>query len=105
MLDTFVVAQLRPEVALLRPPSRLHYLRTEAGRREIDLLIDLGGGRVVAVEIKASSAPTARDARHLFWLRGELGEAFVRGLLFHTGPQAFPLGERVWALPIAALWG
>ena len=105
LLDTFVVAQLRPEVALLQPPSRLHHLRTEVGRQEIDLLIDLGGGRVVAVEVKASSAPTARDARHLSWLRGELGEAFVRGLLFHTGPQAFQLGERVWALPIAALWG
>lgn len=104
-LDTFVAAQLRPEVELLRPRARLHHLRTEAGRQEVDLLVDLGGGRVIAIEVKAASAPTARDGRHLAWLRDELGDAFVRGILFHTGRQPFELGDRVWALPIASLWG
>jgi len=28
----------------------------------------------------------------------------VRGIVFHTGPQPFELGERIWALPICALW-
>jgi predicted AAA+ superfamily ATPase len=103
-LDTFVAAQLRPEVDLLQPRARLHHLRTEAGRQEIDLVVDLGGGRVIAIEVKAASAPTAKDGRHLAWLRDELGDAFVRGILFHTGPQPFELGERLWALPIASLW-
>lgn len=104
MLDTFVAAQLRPEVELLQPRARLHHLRTEAGRQEIDLMVDLGAGRVIAVEIKAGSAPSARDARHLRWLRDELGDGFVRGILFHTGPHPFDLDERIWAVPISALW-
>jgi predicted AAA+ superfamily ATPase len=104
MLDTFVTAQLRPEVELLQPRARLHHLRTEAGRQEVDLVVDLGGGRLIAIEIKAGSAPTARDARHLRWLRDELGDGFVRGILFHTGPHPFDLDERIWALPISALW-
>lgn len=103
-LDTFVAAQLRPEVDLLRPRARLHHLRTEAGRQEVDLVIDLGGGRVVAIEVKAAAAPSSRDIRHLCWLRDQLGDAFVRGILFHTGPYPFDLGERIWAVPIAALW-
>lgn len=103
VLDTFVAAQLRPEVAL-RPRTRLHHLRTESGRQEIDLIVDLGGGRVLAVEVKAGAAPSARDARHLGWLRDELGEQFVRGIVLHTGPKPFELGDRLWALPICALW-
>lgn len=104
LLDTLVTAQLRPEVELLQPRARLHHLRTDAGRQEIDLVIDLGGGRVIAVEIKAGTAPSARDARHLRWLRDELGDGFVRGILFHSGPQPFELDERIWAVPISALW-
>jgi predicted AAA+ superfamily ATPase len=104
ILDTFVVAQLRPEIDLLQPRARLHHLRTEAGRHEVDIVIDLGGGRLIAAEVKAASAPTIKDARHLTWLREELGESFVRGIVFHTGRQPFELDTRIWALPIATLW-
>jgi predicted AAA+ superfamily ATPase len=104
VLDTFVAAQLRPEVDLVRPRARLHHLRTEAGRQEVDLVLDLGAGRIVGVEVKAGTAPTRRDARHLLWLRDELGDRFVRGVVFHTGKQPFELEDRIWALPIAALW-
>ncbi|MGH8375537.1 MAG: DUF4143 domain-containing protein, partial [Pseudomonas sp.] len=97
VLDTFVAAQLRPEVALRQPRIRLHHLRTESGRHEVDLIIDLGGGRIVGIEIKAASAPGVKEARHLAWLREQLGERFVRGIVFHTGPQPFELGERIWA--------
>ncbi len=103
LLDTLVAAQLRPEVSLL-PRARLHHMRTESGRQEIDLVVDLGGGRVVGIEVKAGSAPGPRDARHLAWLRDDLGEKFVRGIVLHTGPRPFELGDRLWALPICALW-
>jgi uncharacterized protein len=104
VLDTFVAAQLRPEVDLLQPRARVHHLRTEAGRQEVDIVIDLGAGRLIAAEIKATSAPTRKDARHLAWLRDELGASFVRGIVFHTGRHPFELDTRIWALPIATLW-
>lgn len=104
LLDTLVVSQLLPELELRWPRARLHHVRTESGRQEVDLLIDLGGGRIIAAEVKATAAPSPKDARHLIWLRDELGAAFVRGIVFHTGPQPFELGDRLWALPIASLW-
>lgn len=105
ILDTFVLAQLRPEVEVLHRRTRIHHLRTEAGRQEVDLVLDLGAGRVVGIEIKAGAAPTRRDARHLLQLRDDLGDTFVRGVVFHTGPAPFELDDRIWALPVAALWG
>ena len=83
---------------------RLYHVRQEQGRFEIDVLAELGGGRVVAIEVKASSAPTTKDARHLAGLRDRAGDAFVAGIVFHTGPRAYGLGERIIAAPISALW-
>lgn len=105
LLETFVAAQLRAELAGSRTQPRLHHLRTERGRREIDLLAELGGGRLIGIEVKATSAPRKDDAKHLAWLRDELGERFGVGVLLHTGPRAYQLGDRVVAAPICALWG
>ena len=105
VIESFVVAQFRAEHAINPFPQRFSHLRQDGGRREIDLIIEPGGGRVIAVEAKATGAPRAGDARHLKWLRDELGDAFVAGLVMHTGPRAYALGDRITALPIAALWG
>jgi len=105
VLETFVAAQLRPEVALSECTPRLHHLRTEGGRHEIDLIAELGGDRLIGIEIKADAAPKAKDTRHLAWLRDELGDRFIAGVLFHTGPRIYRLGDRIIAAPISTLWG
>ncbi|HLG66363.1 MAG TPA: AAA family ATPase [Acidimicrobiales bacterium] len=102
--DAFATAQLRPELALAHPLPVLHHLREQGGRREVDLVVELGGSRVVALEIKATSAPTVGDARHLFWLRDRLGKGFVTGAIVHSGPGIYELGDRVYAVPLCALW-
>ncbi len=104
VLDTFVAAQLRPEVALSTSRPRLYHLREKNGRHEVDLLAELAAERVIAVEVKATAAPSLGDARHLAWLRDEIGDRFVVGLVLHTGPAAIRLGDRLLAAPIAALW-
>lgn len=104
LLDTFVAAQLRPEVAASTRRPRLFHLRDKNGRHEVDLLAELGGDRVIAIEVKASAAPTRSDASHLEWLRDRLGERFVVGVVFHTGVSAFSLSDRIAAVPIASLW-
>jgi predicted AAA+ superfamily ATPase len=105
VIDTFVVAQIRPELELGRFIARPYHLREKNGRHEIDLVAQLRAGDVVAVEIKSSAAPTRSDARHLEWLRDRLGERFLAGAVLHTGPRPFRLSERIFALPICTLWG
>lgn len=105
VLETFVAAQLRPELAVSASRPRLHHLRTEQGRHEVDLLAELAGGRLVGIEIKASASPTAADTKHLTWLREQLGDRFAGGVVLHTGPRLYELGERILAAPICALWG
>lgn len=104
VLETFVVAQLRPEAAVSKTKPRLFHLRTKGGRQEVDLIAELGGGDVLGVEVKATAAPRADDAKHLAWLRDQLGSRFVGGIVLHTGPRAFGLGDRIVAAPISCLW-
>jgi predicted AAA+ superfamily ATPase len=103
LLDTLVLAQLRPEVAVSGLRPRLYHLREKDGRREIDLVGEVGAG-VVGIEIKATAAPTPADAAHLGFLRDRLGARFLGGAVLHTGPRPFVLSERIFALPICALW-
>ncbi|CAN5375674.1 hypothetical protein BH23ACT9_BH23ACT9_39820 [soil metagenome] len=104
LLEALVVAQLQPEAEVARARPRLHHLRSQSGRHEVDVVAELGGGRVIGLEVKATSAPDAGSARHLAWLRDELGPRFVAGAVLHTGPSAFSLGDRIRALPIATIW-
>lgn len=102
--DAFATAQFRPEVALMYPRPGLHHLRLEAGRREVDLVVELGPGRVLGFEFKAGAAPDDNDAKHLFWLRDQLGKDFVGGAVIHSGPAIYELGDRVYAVPLCAVW-
>lgn len=104
LLDGFVAAQLRPELAVSSDTPRMFHLRQADGRHEVDLIVERADGAVVGIEVKATSAPSPHDARHLVWLRDRLGDRFVAGIVFHTGPQPFRLAEGVLALPICALW-
>ena len=104
LIDTFVAAQIRAELSLATSRPRWHHLRDNNGRHEIDLVIEFGGGRVAGIEIKAGAAPRRSDAKHLEWLRDELGERFVAGVVLHTGPRAFELADRVIAAPISTIW-
>jgi uncharacterized protein len=105
LIDTFVVAQIRAEADLRVDGPRLYHLRDRDGRHEVDLVAELPGGGILGIEIKASAAPTFRDARHLVWLRESLGDRFRGGAVLHTGPRAFELDDRILALPICTLWG
>ena len=105
VLETFVVAQLQAEADRAHTRVRFFHLRQDRGRREIDVVLELPDGRIIGAEVKATAAPKSDDARHLAWLRDQLGVAFVAGIVFHTGPRAFSLGDRLSALPISTLWG
>ena len=104
LLDTFVAAQVRAELTLAATRPRLYHLRAQQGRHEIDLLGELAGRQLVGIEVKAEAAGDRGAARHLSWLRDQLGDRFTAGVLLHTGQRTYPIGERILAAPICTLW-
>lgn len=104
MIDTFVAAQIIPELELAQGRPRFYHLRDQGGRHEIDVLIEYGGNQVAAIEIKSAARVDRSDARHLEWLRDKLGDRFVAGVVLHTGPLPHRLSERIIAAPVSTLW-
>lgn len=92
MLDTFVLAQLRAELAVAIRRPRLYHLRQEGGAHEVDLVVEYPDRTVAGIEVKASSAPRLDSARHLAWFRDMMGPAFRLGVVLHTGSHTYPLG-------------
>lgn len=104
LLDSFVMAQLRAEAVVASRSHKLYHLRTEQGRHEVDIVAEVGAHRVVGIEVKATSAPSQRDASHLTWMRDRLGDRFAAGVVLHTGPHAYRLSDRITAAPVCTLW-
>lgn len=104
MIDTFVLSQLRAEQPKYDSPPRLYHLRQENGAREVDIVAELDYRTIVALEVKAGGGPDRHDARHLIWLRDQLGDQFAGGVVLHTGRDVYPLDDRVVAAPIACIW-
>ena len=104
LLETFAVAQLRAQATVGEHRCRLYHLRQHNGRHEVDVIAELDARNLIGIEIKATAAPSTDDARHLAWLRDHIGDQFIAGVVLHTGPSSFPLGDRLWAHPISTLW-
>lgn len=104
LLETFVMAQLRAEAAVSEAEPRLYHLRSEQGRHEVDVVVEYAGGAIFGFEVKVGGAPSLDDAKHLQWLRDELGDRFVGGAVLHSGPHLYPLAEHIVAAPICSLW-
>lgn len=103
LLETFVSNELLRQASWSEIDVRLHHLRDRDGA-EIDFIAEAADGRVVAIEVKASSSATPDDARWLAWLRDKIADDYVCGVVLYAGQRAFRLGDRLLALPISYLW-
>lgn len=103
-IETFAIAQIRAELPVSESQPRLRHLRDQQGRHEIDLIAEIGGTRIVGIEIKASGNVTRKSARHLRWLSEAVGDRFLAGVVLHTGPTSFKIADKITAAPISTLW-
>lgn len=86
-------------------PHGLHHLPLpESGGAEVDLVLEVRGGKILGIEVKATSTPGRQHASGLARLRDRIGEDFLGGIVLHTGNRAFRMGEGIWAVPVPALW-
>lgn len=103
VLEGFVHAELLRQLGWSSSRARLLHYR-DRKLAEIDVIVESPDGRIAGIEVKAGADVGPREVRHLSRLRERLGTRFVVGVVLHSGPSALPLGDRLWALPISALW-
>ncbi len=87
LFESLVTLDLR--VYAQAAEARVGHLRTHRGEREVDLIIERGDGRVVAVEVKLSATIDDADVRHLKWLAERVGDDLLDSLVVTTGREAY----------------
>ena len=104
LLETFVYSELRKHASTAEADCQLLYYR-DHDQYEVDVVIENAEGALVGVEVKASATVTERDLRGLKRLAKLAGPHFQMGVILYDGEQTVPLGDRLWAAPVASLWG
>lgn len=83
--------------------TRVHHLRTHGGEHEIDLIVERGDGRVLAIEVKLASTVKDRDVRHLHWLANSIGTELLDSMVVTTGRHAYRRRDGIAVVPAALL--
>jgi hypothetical protein len=103
ILESFVASELRKQISWTDPRIELYHFRTATGS-EVDLVLEKPDGSVAAIEVKAGATIAASDFNALKTLRDHIGRQFQAGVVLHMGDQIMPFGDKLWLLPVSALW-
>lgn len=104
VLESFVYGELLKATTTAEGEYALMYYR-DADKVEVDVVIENAAGQLVGVEVKASATVKESDLRGLRKFSSLAGDQFKMGILLYDGDETMPLGDNIWAAPLATLWG
>ena len=104
VLESFVYGELLKATTTAEGDYSLMYYR-DADKVEVDVVIENAAGHLVGVVVKASATVKEIDLRGLRKLASLAGNQFKMGILLYDGDETLPLGDNIWAAPLATLWG
>lgn len=73
-------------------------------KNEVDFVIEDRRGRIVGIEVKASSTVTSSDFGGLRRLQADVGDRFVAGFVLYDHERPVPFGDNLAAVPLSVLW-
>jgi predicted AAA+ superfamily ATPase len=103
ILESYIVAELLKQRTWSKKDYTIYHYRSR-DRKEVDVIIELFDGRIVALEVKAARTVSRSDFAGMKYLEETIGDRFLCGIVLYSGPEALPFGERVFAAPLSAVW-
>lgn len=103
MLEGLVTAELLKQQTWTSTEYDLYHFRDRNGL-EVDLVLELAGGRILGIEVKAATSFRGDHFNGLRTLRDELGDRFVGGIVLNTGRTSYRYADRLVGLPVSSLW-
>jgi predicted AAA+ superfamily ATPase len=102
ILENFVASELSKQLALMND-GKLYHFRT-GDQKEIDFVIEKRDGSLLALEVKASTAVSPEDFKHIRFLSQTLPQDFIRGIVLYQGDRVIRFDRNLFAVPLSALW-
>jgi uncharacterized protein len=104
LFENFVAMELARLLDWAETSATQYHYRDRSTEDEIDVVLESRSGQIVCIECKAAATVRHEDYRAMAKLRDSRGARFVAGIVLYTGPQTRPLSEKIWAVPVSALW-
>lgn len=103
LLELFVINELMKQRSWSQQAFELMHFRTRDGH-EVDIIIELADGSLIAVEVKAARNPGAHAWKNLEWFRERHRESLRAAVVLHTGPAVANIEGWLHVLPVSSLW-
>ncbi|MFN2323055.1 MAG: ATP-binding protein [Trueperaceae bacterium] len=103
LLETFVFQELRRQASGRDDDVRFFHYRDRDGY-EVDVVLERNGAEVAGIEVKGAATVTDGDFAGLRRLERAAGRDFKAGVVLYDGDACLPFGDRMYAVPIHALW-
>ena len=106
LLENFVLMECCKHLGWAQQDARLYHFRDKQ-KNEVDLVLESNDGRLIAVEIKASSTVKREDFKGIQKFAELAGASCQAGVIFYSGQEILPFqlpNHRGYALPFALLW-
>jgi len=103
LLENFAIGEVARQLTWAGEPVQLFHYR-DRDQVEVDMVLEHASGTVIGIEVKAAETVRGEDFRGLRHLASRLGDRFRAGIVLYAGEQQLSFGDRLTALPMAALW-
>lgn len=104
LVENYAAMELTKHLGWSDTRAGLYHFRERTGK-EVDMLLEDAAGHVVGIEVKASGSVSKNDLKHLHFLREQLGDRFLRGVVLYAGTESVSFDEKLEAVPLGVLSG
>lgn len=105
LFENFVAMEIARLLDWAETSAAQYHYRDRSSGDEIDIVLESRAGEIACLECKAAATVKPPDYRAIVKLRDARGDQFVAGAVIYTGAETRPLTEKIWAIPVSALWG
>ncbi len=103
LVELFIALELAKQRTWSQQTYSLYHFRHLDGL-EVDLIVELHDGRLIAIEVKSTTSPTQKSWANVVRFREMFPEREIVGVCLHAGQQAARIDGWLDVLPISALW-
>ncbi len=83
--------------------EQVSHLRTHSGEHEVDLIVERGDGRIVAIEVKLARVVEDGHVRQLKWLAERIGDDLLDSVIITAGEEAYRRTDGIAVIPASLL--
>ena len=103
LVETFVVNELVAQADWSGTVEAVRHWRDTTRKLEVDAVLVHRDGKATAIEVKAGADVRLDDLKGIRAFLADAAQPHV-GIVFYSGGLVLQLDEKIWAVPMSALW-